>query len=55
LRESNGFIEPRQAGSHAIPIQWDTAVSLTIQMHKGCDIGRVLVGPILKDAGFAIE
>lgn len=50
-----GFVEDRQAGSHLTLWHAGRALSVTIPVHTGCDIGRGLAVRILKDAGFSVD
>ena len=53
--KAQGFREDRQSGSHLTLWHEEKRISLTIQVHAGCDIGRGLAIRILKDAGFTVE
>ncbi len=53
--KSQGFAEDRQSGSHLTLWHTGRAVSVTIPVHTGCDLGRGLAVRILKDAGFSVE
>jgi predicted RNA binding protein YcfA (HicA-like mRNA interferase family) len=53
--KSQGFVEDRQSGSHLTLWHEEKAVSVTIPVHTGTDVGRGLAVRILKDAGFSIE
>lgn len=53
--KSQGFVEDRQQGSHLTLRHAERAVSVTVPMHTGVDIGRGLAVRILKDAGFTVE
>lgn len=52
--KANGFVEDRQSGSHLTLRHDERKVSVTIPLHRGCDIGRGLAARILKDAGFTV-
>ena len=53
--KSQGFVEDRQQGSHLTMRHAERAVSVTVPMHTGVDVGRGLAVRILKDAGFTVE
>ncbi len=53
--KSLGFVEDRQQGSHLTLRYAERAVSVTVPMHTGVDVGRGLAVRILKDAGFTVE
>lgn len=53
--KSQGFVDDRQSGSHLTLWHAERAVSVTIPVHTGCDIGRGLAARILKDAGFTVD
>lgn len=53
--KSLGFVEDRQQGSHLTMRRIERAVSLTVPMHTGVDVGRGLTVGILKDAGFTVD
>jgi predicted RNA binding protein YcfA (HicA-like mRNA interferase family) len=53
--KSQGFVEDRQVGSHLTLRHADRAISITVPVHTGCDIGRGLAVRILKDAGFSVD
>ena len=53
--KSHGFVEDRQSGSHLTLWHPNRAVSITIPVHAGCDLGRGLAVRILKDAGFSVD
>ncbi len=52
---SQGFVDDRQTGSHLTLWHEDRAVSVTVPVHTGCDVGRGLAVRILKDAGFSVD
>jgi predicted RNA binding protein YcfA (HicA-like mRNA interferase family) len=53
--KSQGFVEDRQRGSHLTLRHEGRAVSVSIPVHTGVDIGRGLAVRILKDAGFTVD
>jgi predicted RNA binding protein YcfA (HicA-like mRNA interferase family) len=53
--KSQGFVEDRQSGSHLTLWHPNRALSITIPVHSGCDLGRGLAVRILKDAGFSVD
>jgi predicted RNA binding protein YcfA (HicA-like mRNA interferase family) len=53
--KSQGFVEDRQSGGHLTLWHEAKAVSVTIPIHTGVDIGRGLAVRILKDAGFSAD
>ncbi len=53
--KSQGFVEDRQQGSHVTFRQAERAISVTVPMHTGVDVGRRLAIRILKDAGFTVD
>ncbi len=53
--KSQGFVEDRQQGSHLTLRHSEQAVSVTVPVHTGVDVGRGLAVRILKDAGFTVD
>ena len=53
--KSQGFVEDRQQGSHLALRHTERAVSVTVPMHTGVDVGRGLAVRVFKDAGFTVE
>lgn len=53
--KSQGFAEDRQSGSHLTLWRDARKISVTVPIHTGCDVGRVLAARILKDAGFTVD
>ena len=53
--KARGFVEDRQSGSHVTLWHEGRKVSITIPVHKGCDIGRGLALRILRDSGFSVD
>ena len=54
--KSQGFIEDReQRGSHLTLWHESRRISVTVPMHKGCDLGRGLAIRIVKDAGYSVD
>lgn len=53
--QSQGFVEDRQQGSHLTLRHGERAVSVTVPMYTGVDVGRGLAVRVLKDAGFTVE
>ena len=45
----------RLSGSHLTLRNRTRGTSITIPVHKGCEIGRGLAVRILKDAGFSVD
>lgn len=51
----HGYQPERQSGSHLTLYSATTGKSITVPVHRGCEIGRGLAVRILKDAGFSVE
>jgi predicted RNA binding protein YcfA (HicA-like mRNA interferase family) len=52
--EKLGFAFIRQSGSHAIYRHSDGRWT-TVPIHKGRDLGKGILGKILKDAGLTVD
>ncbi len=53
--KSQGFVEQRQSGSHLTLSNPDGAISVTVPIHTGVDVGRGLAIRILRAAGFSVD
>ena len=53
--KTRGVVKDRQSGSHLTLWHEGRKVSITIPIHKGCDIGRGLALRILRDSGFSVD
>jgi predicted RNA binding protein YcfA (HicA-like mRNA interferase family) len=53
--KAHGFVEDRQSGSHLTLWNEERAISVTVPVHSGSEIGRGLAIRILKDAGFTVD
>jgi predicted RNA binding protein YcfA (HicA-like mRNA interferase family) len=53
--KAHGFVEDRQSGSHLTLWNEERAISVTVPVHGGSEIGRGLAVRILKDAGFTVD
>ncbi len=51
----HGYEPDRQSGSHLTLYSARSGKSITVPIHRGCEIGRGLAVRILKDAGFSID
>ena len=53
--KAHGFVQDRQSGSHLTLWNEERAISVTVPVHGGSEIGRGLAVRILKDAGFTVD